>query len=107
MSPDVHDDTATQWRTPRYAAARSSSSRTNGPLVSTWPERIFRMSSITDSGGRLGRTNASPSGNAGSPPSIAGIPETGNGAVFAIWSLLIWSGSHQSGHRFPSEVDLR
>ena len=28
MSPDVHEDTATQWRTPRYSAARSSSSRT-------------------------------------------------------------------------------
>jgi hypothetical protein len=39
IRPAVHDDTATQCRTPRYSAARRSSSRTCGPFVRTPEER--------------------------------------------------------------------
>ena len=72
MSPAVHDDTATTWRTPSLAAALASSSSTSGPFVSRpFSYDVSKRATTRSSAGSGGRTSGIPSGNAGVPPRTA------------------------------------
>src|SRR5438105_1803060 len=58
INPEVHEDTATQWRTPRYSAAVASNALTRGPLVRIPERRTASIASATRAGsGTLGRVS--------------------------------------------------
>ncbi len=74
MRPVVHDETAITCGTPRYSAARRSSSATSCPFVNDPRFHESERISVTRSSvGAGGRTKGIPSGKATSPPSIASL----------------------------------